>query len=62
MARIVALPSEENMRKSESAVELGPTTKGPPAKPVPLRYSLTPTLSNTAGVLSNEARPSVLIY
>jgi hypothetical protein len=61
IARIVTLLSEENIRKSELVVILGPTTKGPPLKPVLVRYSLTPLLSNIAGVLSNVLRLSVLI-
>jgi hypothetical protein len=57
----VALLSELKIRRSEFSVELRPTTSGPPFKPVPLMYSLTPALSKTSGVLSKVLRPEVLM-
>jgi hypothetical protein len=57
---MVTLPSDEKIRRSDLVVTLEPTTKGPPAFPVPVRYSLTPTLSKIAGVLSKLLPPSRL--
>jgi hypothetical protein len=58
IALMVALPSEEKIWKSDLSVTLCPTTRG--LVVFPERYSLTPTLSKTPGVLSNVIRPEVL--
>jgi len=60
MVLMVALLSDEKSRRSEFVVSLKPTTRGPPALPVPLRYSFTLDASKTAVVLSKLLAPSRL--
>lgn len=57
---MVALLSDSYSRRSDRAETLKDVTSGPPALPVPVRYSFMPVGSRTSGVLSKETPPSRL--